>query len=435
MTVRMAHLCSWLVALLPVVVACFGMDFPSLDRPGAWLNILGRLTGVAALSLLLMAAILSARVPGFDRPFGGLTKLWQTHHQMGAVALLCVLAHPVLLALAAAEVSLSVAVTTLFPPFDHLATWLGWLALIGMVVFLAPSFHFLGEPEYGRWKWLHRLSGPVIVLALIHTFMLSRTMPGYATEMIWTIMAALAVAAVSWRFVISRRAGRLRYRVDAVDRPANNVVELKLLPAGRRQLHYEVGQFVYLVPYDRRLAAGYGEEHPYTLSSSPLEAGLRIAIKDLGDASRAIQHISPDSEVTIEGPYGRFFTDNNPGGELWIAGGIGITPFLARARHLARTGETADIHLVYCVQDEARALFATELAELAETLEGFKLSLHYFYRQGPLTGEFLSAECPDLAQRTAYVCGPLPLNQLAVRIVREAGIPVSRIHTEEFNLI
>ena len=48
-----------------------------------------------------------------------------------------------------------------------------------------------------------------------------------------------------------------------------------------------------MAPFDRSLSAGYGEEHPYTLSSSPDEDRLRIAIKDLGDASRAIQTIRP----------------------------------------------------------------------------------------------------------------------------------------------
>ena len=56
--------------------------------------------------------------------------------------------------------------------------------------------------------------------------------------------------------------------VSSVAHPANNIVELSLEPRGD-VLTYEPGQFIYLAPYDRALDAGYGEEHPYTLSSSP----------------------------------------------------------------------------------------------------------------------------------------------------------------------
>src|SRR5690606_31586100 len=145
----------------------------------------------------------------------------------------------------------------------------------------------------------------------------------------WVLLAGAAVAAVAYRLVFSRRVGRLRYVVTDIERPANNIVELSLEPRGRA-LEYAPGQFVYLAPYDPALRAGYGEEHPSTLSSSP--AGRRrVAIKDLGDASRAIQDIARGSEVRIEGPYGDFFRgDADASDELWIAGGIGITPFLSR---------------------------------------------------------------------------------------------------------
>src|SRR5690606_17273496 len=187
-------------------------------------------------------------------------------------------------------------------------------------------------------------------------------------------------------------------------------------------------------PYDRKLAAGYAEEHPYTLSSSPTEKHLRVAIKDLGDSSRALQHVTKGSRVRVEGPYGDFFPERF-GRELWIAGGIGITPFLARARHLAATSATADIVLIFGVQDEARALFRAELEALAQANPGFILVFHFFYLEGPLTGEFLQRHCPDFAERDAYLCGPLPLMELAQQFLLAGGSDIERIFTEEFALL
>jgi predicted ferric reductase len=434
-----ATLMLWLLGVLPVVIALAFVGATDLAGPGAILNWLGRLCGIAGLAFLLVAAILSCRVPGFDRPFGGLTKLWKTHHKLGAVSFLLLLAHPVLLALAAAEVSLGAAAQTLLPRRGEWGTVTGWLALLAMMVFLAPSFKFFGEPEYQRWRNVHRLAAFAVVVGLAHTFLLARTMPEPLNGLIWFVLAAGAVGAVAWRLVFSRRIGRLRYTVAGVARPANNVVELSLEPQGPT-LRHEAGQFVYLAPYDGALNAGFGEEHPYTVSSAPGEAQLRIAIKDLGDASRAIQHVAVASEVQVEGPYGYFFKSPDPvGPELWIAGGIGITPFLGRARDFAGRAATLsgtiDIVLVYCVQDESRAIFSEELRGFKVSIPGFRLVMHYFYQEGPLTQAFLDERCPGLAQREAYICGPQPLVDAARAALLDVGTARERIHTEEFNLL
>lgn len=436
MSPRLARTLIWVLALLPAMVALAMLREADVASPTALLNVLGRLTGIAGLALMLAAAILSCRVPGFDRPFGGLTKLWRTHHQLATAAFLLLLAHPLLLTFAAAGVSLDVAVATLIPDAANGALWTGWLALLLMMAFLGHGYRFVGEPDYQRWKFLHRLAAPAVLLALIHTYLLARTLPWIWELLLWLGLAGLALISMGYRLLWSRRFGRRRHRVAALHRPANNVVELSLTPEGA-PLEYEAGQFVYLTPFDERLVAGRGEEHPYTLSSAPGEAGLRIAIKALGDASRAIQDIRVGSLVQVEGPYGGFFPSGSrpEAPELWIAGGIGITPFLARARHLAELGEPVDVLLIFCVQDESRATWLEELGELTARLPGFALEMHYFYREGPLGSAFVTNRCAKVADRTVYICGPKPLLRLAEQVALEVGVARSRIVTEEFDLL
>jgi predicted ferric reductase len=429
----MAYTGLWLLLVLPLFLALLQVRGPDFESTGTVLNLLGRLAGIAGFTCLLVAAVLIIRVPGFDRLFGGLTTLWKIHHRLGGAALLLLLAHPLLLSFAAADVSLSAAVDVLFPPGGSVAAWFGWSALVFLMIFLAPSFAFFGQPDYQRWKLVHRLSAPAAVLGLLHTLLAGQTLPPPSSWLVWFGLAGLAAAAFAYRFLFSRHLGRRSYRVAHIARPANDVVELSLEAEGRR-LHYLAGQFIYLTPYDRSLPAGFAEEHPYTLSSSPTEKQLRVAIKDRGTSSRALQHITPGSRVQVEGPYGDFFR-RHFGRELWIAGGIGIAPFLSRARHLAATGEPADIVLLFMVQDQARALFHDELEALASARENFVLVLHYFYIEGPLTIEFLERHCPDFAARDAYICGPLPLISLAQRLLLAGGSQVERISTEEFALL
>ncbi|MAC32755.1 MAG: oxidoreductase [Haliea sp.] len=434
MPVGLAHGVLWAVGLLPAAIAVLALPGESLAGTSAVLNALGRVSGIAGLGLMLVAAIFSVRIPGIDRLFGGLTSLWRTHHLMGGVSFLLLLAHPLLLSLAAAEVSIGAAVTVLFPATGGLATWLGWVALLLMMIFLAPSFAFFGPPRYQRWKHLHKLSGVAAVLALVHTWWLARSIPAPWSTVIWSTLALAAVIALAYALLLARRAHRYPYQVVAVAHPANNVVELSLRPLAE-PLRYQAGQFVYLTPRDRTLSAGQGEEHPYTISSAPEEANLRIAIKDLGDASRAIQSISEGSSVDVMGPYGAFFPAHGNEAELWIAGGIGVTPFLGRARHLASAGHPVDIQMIYCVQDESRALFAEELRALSEQIPGFRLTMHYFYQEGPLSVDFVRVHCEDCGERQAYVCGPGPLNGLARQVLLESGLPRHRYHSEEFNLL
>ncbi|MEX2365089.1 MAG: ferric reductase-like transmembrane domain-containing protein, partial [Pseudohongiellaceae bacterium] len=325
----------WLLALLPGLMALPFLEPANIATASAWFNTLGRLTGIWGLSFLLVAAALCCRVPGFDRPFGGLTKLWQIHHQLGAVAFLLLLAHPLLLAFAATGIALEAAMSTLFS--TRVPVLWGWVALLALMVFMAPSFGFFGEPEYQRWKILHRLSGVAVVFALVHSLMLARTWPEWLSITVWAALASLTLMALAYRWGYARWHGRRAYRVAEVVHPARDVVELTLRPEGE-PLRYRAGQFVYLTPWSPGVP-GHREEHPYTLSSAPKEPGLRLAVKDLGDASRALQRIALDSCVWVEGPYGHFFQEQTSAPELWIAGGIGITPFLGRIRDAISEGK------------------------------------------------------------------------------------------------
>ncbi len=421
----------WLLALLPGLLALPFLWPGSLSQGGEVLNALGRLTGIWGLSFLLVAAALCCRVPGFDRPFGGLTKLWQLHHRLGAFAFLLLLVHPLLLAFAAAGISLDAAVATLFSP-QPASVW-GWVALLALMAFMAPSFGFFGEPEYQRWKWLHRLSGVTVMVALLHTGLLSRTFPAWLAWGLWTALAVLAVSALSYRWLYVRWRGRRPYRVTALAHPARDVVELTLSPE-RQRVRYRAGQFVYLTP-DWAGQVGHREEHPYTVSSAPDEPDLRVAIKDLGDASHALQVVPEGTRVWIEGPYGDFFPDDASRPELWIAGGIGITPFLGRVREAVQAGRPLQVHLIDCVQDETRFLFADELKEAFGRWPDSTLTVHYFYREGPLTRAFIDRVCPDVASRSAYVCGPLPLLERARSMLSASGVPARHIVTEEFVLL
>ncbi len=410
---------------LPVAAAAW------LAGEGPWLNLLGRLTGIAGLAMMLVAAAVSVRIPSLDRPFGGLTRLWQTHRLLGSGAFLLLLVHPLLLAFSAASISPRAAVDVLWPPGNAVALWMGWAALIALMAFLAPTFSFFGPPRYQRWKRLHALSALAVLLALAHTFMAGRSLP----DAVWWAFATVALAALAFRLGWRKLRPGARYRIASVTPLADRVVELSLEPVDGRLMRYDPGQFVYLAPLDDALAAGRREEHPYTLCSAPDEPMLRIAIKALGDASDALQTVRPGTDAFVDGPYGRFFEPNRRGRELWIGGGIGITPFVGRARSLAAGDASVNIDLVYCAHDPSRAYYLDELRAIAERVPGFRVRPHFYTEAGALDAAWIAGRVLDGPARSLYVCGPAPLLTRARAIRRTLKIPRRRFHTEEFDFL
>lgn len=429
------------LAVLPGAAVLAALDaWPA--APGGWMDLAGRLCGVLGLACLLVAGIVSVRVPGFDRPFGGLTRLWRVHHRLGLAAFVLLLAHPLLMALARVPLSPAAVLPVLLPAAAEWALWAGWIALLATIVFLAPSFQLFGRPEYQRWKALHFVSGLALLAGLVHTLPLTRSLPRAASVALWGTLGALAVGVFLWRATIARRVLRRPWRV-VENRPlAKRVTQLRLEPEDGRPLAHEPGQFVYLAPQDPGLAAGRDEEHPYTVSSAPGAPLLELTVKDLGDASGALLNVAEGSRAFVEGPYGDFLSPlvrARP--QLWIGGGVGITPFVgaARARGGGQEGSGGggwgDTVLINCANDPSRAYLLDVLQAAATELDDLAVHVHYFAREGPLTREFVLERCPDAAGREWLVCGPPVLVDLAREMARELGVPRRRFHAEDFTFL
>ncbi len=392
------------------------------------LDALGRLAGVLGLSLMLLAGISSVRIPGLDRWWGGLPRLWRLHRWMGFLGFILVLLHVWSMVFAFVPQSLDAALHTLVPPLSDWPIWLGWLALLFTLGFLAPTFQFFGRLNYQRWKRLHILSAPALLAALAHTLPLARY------PVFWWVLGGLAVAAIVWRKGLSPRMGRSNWTVARVDSLVPGVVELVLDPVDQ-PLSYEPGQFVYLTPLAPSLTAGRGEEHPFTLSSASSSRQLKLGIKDLGDASHALQTIPVGSAVQVEGPYGVFYQRNHPeAGQLWLGGGIGITPFVSGARALTEES-SVDVQLIYLAQDESRSYYLEELRSIAGRCPGFSVAAHLFRVEGPVTLAYLKQQCPDIQRREVYLCGPPGMVNHLLPILHAAGVPRSAIHSEVFDFL
>jgi ferredoxin-NADP reductase len=191
------------------------------------------------------------------------------------------------------------------------------------------------------------------------------------------------------------REGLLPLVVTELVRETPSIVSLRLAaPDGSPLPPWQPGAHV-----DVQLITRH--ERQYSLCGDPTDVtGYRIAVLR-EPASRGGSHyihsfLRVGSRVWVRPPRNLFTLADAPAYHL-LAAGIGITPILAMARHLAAEG--ADWRMTYLVRNRDDVAFAEELAAF-----GDRVDLHVSAESGRLD---LAELCAVLAPGTAvYACGP-----------------------------
>jgi predicted ferric reductase len=170
---------------------------------------------------------------------------------------------------------------------------------------------------------------------------------------------------------------------------------------------------------------------------------LRLAVKAVGDYTRALPGVEPGAWVRVEGPYGGFWhRGDREGRQVWIAGGIGITPFLSMVRSLPVATAPGDeegirshaIDLYYLTDRVAAAVFLDELLDLAAQRPGLRIIPHADEEHGFLTADGIVKTSGELDGAAVYLCGPKPMTDALTGQLMGLGVPRNRIHFEEFRL-
>ena len=194
---------------------------------------------------------------------------------------------------------------------------------------------------------------------------------------------------------------------------------------------FEPGQFAFIT-ID---AAGFREAHPFTISSGAAENELRFTMKVLGDYTRRVRSdLAEGADAEVEGPYGRFNPLTGSGRQVWVAGGIGITPFVSALRSMA-PGHGKVIRLYYCVRTAAEALFFDALEGLAADLGGVTIARFDSDAGTRIDAHAIKRDLGgELGDWSFFLCGPRPMVAAVSEGLKKQRVPTRRIHNEEFEL-
>lgn len=245
-----------------------------------------------------------------------------------------------------------------------------------------------------------------------------------ALLMIGGVMAAI--------LVLARQVGR-RHRVQGKIAALRRFQSMKVTEAeisvGAGWRGHEAGQFAF-VTFDRKEGA-----HPFTIASAwdPEAPTITFISKALGDyTERLPETLTVGSEVTVEGPYGRFTFEDGKDRQIWIGAGIGITPFIARLKHLAAAPDGRNIDLFHTVPEIADAPKALLEADVAAA--GVNLHLMRDREDGLLTAERLREMLPDWSQASVWFCGPAAFADALRKDLVAHGFNSKNFHQELFNM-
>jgi predicted ferric reductase len=374
----------------------------------------------------MACSLFIASRPKWAEPFfGGLDKMYVTHRHTSTAALLMIFVH---------VLTVPISLTGW-----ALGNYLAVFAFTGIVsiaiISLSPRVPFLNRitgGTYDGWKRLKRFIGIFFVLAFIHSLTISHPLDAFIAINWVQIFFIIGTVSYLYTEVFGRFFKKyIPYKVQEIDHPNNITTEVVLRATGNPIKKQRAGQFLFVrFPNEPTL----NESHPFTISSAPHEDVLRLTIKASGDFTHSlITDLKPGMDAVVEGAYGMF--DYKSGGQkqIWIAGGIGVTPFLAFIRDMGETLDR-DVDFYYTVRHRDEALFYNEITAIAQQNPRLKLRIRFSATGGSLTFEEIVRNTGgNVAGHHIYMCGPFAMVQAFEKKFLSLNVPAKNIHFEEFN--
>jgi len=218
----------------------------------------------------------------------------------------------------------------------------------------------------------------------------------------------------------------MKVTFDHSEPTAQNIITFYFKPD--REVRYQAGQFIELrLPHDNKDSRG--DKRWFTLSSSPSEDLLSITTKftaENGSSFKNTLHsLQPGAVLDMASPMGDFVLPKDASIPLvFVAGGIGCTPFHSMVSYLQDSGEDRNVLLLYAANNEGEVAFKDTFSKLGPRLQmiiGERLDADKILE--------LAGEKPD---QYIYLSGPEPMVEALEKGLKTAGVNKKHIRTDFF---
>ena len=195
-----------------------------------------------------------------------------------------------------------------------------------------------------------------------------------------------------------------------------------------RSFQYEAGDWMDI----RFPISEFPVGRTYSFASSPTEFDLLIAFKrGVSRFKKVLEEVKPGEKMLITQYGSNGFLLNKRYKSLFIAGGIGITPFRSMIKEAVDNKRQIDIVLVYLNHNE-NFPFQKEFQEWEKALPSLKIQYMITGKEGRLTKEKLQKFVPDTSNRISYVAGSPGMISSTKNLLTSLAIKEKEIQIEEF---
>jgi len=399
---------------------------------------IGMLMGLSSIMMVFFQFIISARIKWLDRLFA-YNNLIDFHRRMGIWAFVFIVVHFMVLTLSEKSVDMLLG-------YDE--PWYINLGKITFLLLLAQVLLSIGHKKisinYECWRIMHDVFAiSILLLMFVHSFYAGDDLELLPLQVLWFILPPTAIVFFIWqRYFLFTFAPK--YKVLNVVKKANDTYSVQFVPInGNEPYAHNPGQFHFIKFTDCKHLKP--EEHPFTISSSPSQKlHLASTIKVSGDFTSQIHQLQEGDKVKIIGPFGKMshVEKSHSGPIVFIAGGIGITPFASMLQYMADNDEQREVTLFYFNATESDIAFREELSHISENTSLKLKVVHILSKQDNWEGEkgrfdtkLLEKHCSGtLSQNDYYVCGPPLMINSVIKDLRKLQVPLTKIHSEMFGL-
>lgn len=189
---------------------------------------------------------------------------------------------------------------------------------------------------------------------------------------------------------------------------------------------------------------GKGDARTFTIASAPHEPELMFATRMRDTAFKRVLKKAPvGTAMTIDGPNGEMVLHDDPARPaVFLAGGIGITPFLAMARHAANERLPHRLYLFYSNRRPEDAAFLSELQSIEQLNPNYRLiatmaepeksAQRWSGETGFIRREMLERHLAGMTNPIYYFAGPPAMTMAMQKMLEAIGISEQAMRYEEF---
>ncbi|HLD10697.1 MAG TPA: ferric reductase-like transmembrane domain-containing protein [Candidatus Nanoarchaeia archaeon] len=382
---------------------------------------LGKLSGLIGF-LCLSFLIFSGDTARFFDRFFGIDKIIKFQRRFSLITCFFVLFHPIFFMLSSKNI-----LNYIFPDFTFIVLAFGIISFYIFIIIMISSLIYK-RISYKSWQYIHVLIYILFFFSFYHA--INGSDFSYL-KFFYIILFILVIIGIIYRTIYKIKT-KPEFKVKKVIKETKDIFTLVLF--SNKKFNFIPGQFCFLRLNKDKLYA----RHPFSIVSSPQEKNLSFTIKLKGRFTQELLKLKEEEEVILDGPFGIFTIQESNKDIVFIAGGIGITPFMSIIRNQVLTQKKQKITLFYCVKTRDDLIFKEELNNIK--VDWLKV-IYIFSEDSNYPGscefgypskEIIKKYLWNVENSLFYICGPEPMKKSCKKFISNLNVKKKNIIVEDF---